>query len=69
MDPRGVCELRDLGGMGHKSVHDKNFSQTMKEIQEQVKKTIQDNTQKMKAKVDERRRKFNSPLTIMSWCT
>lgn len=56
MHPRGVCELRDLGGMKYKSGNAKYFSQTMKEIQEQVKKNIQDNTQKLKAKVDERRK-------------
>ena len=33
----------------------KEFFQTMKEIQEKVKKTIQDNTKKLKAKVDEKR--------------
>ena len=56
MHPRGVCELRDLGGMKYRSGHAKDFSQTMKEIQEQVKQTIQDNTQKLIAKVDERRK-------------
>lgn len=56
MHPRGVCELRNLGGMEHRSGHAENFSQTMKEIQEQVKKTIQENTHKLKAKVDERRK-------------
>ena len=56
MPPRGVCELRDLEGIEYRSGHAKDFSQTMKEIQEQVKKTIQDNTQKLKAKVDERRK-------------
>ena len=40
MHPRGVCELRDLGDMEHRSGHAEDFSQTMKEIQEQVKKTI-----------------------------
>lgn len=40
MHPRGVCELRDLGSMEDRIGHAEDFSQTMKEIQEQVKKTI-----------------------------
>ena len=62
MHPRVVCELRDLGGMEHRSEHVEYFSQTMKEIQEQVKKTIQDNTQKLKAKVDEGRKDIQFPI-------
>ena len=30
MHHRGVCELRDLGRMEHRSGHAKDFSQTMK---------------------------------------
>ena len=52
MHPRGVCELRDLGAMEHRSGHAEDFSQTMKEIQEKVKKTITEATHKLKAKVD-----------------
>ena len=33
-----------------------DFVQTMKEIQERVKKTIQENTIKLKAKVDEKKK-------------
>ena len=42
--------------MDQRSGQAKYFFQTMKEIQDQVKKTIQDNTQKLKAKVDEKRK-------------
>jgi hypothetical protein len=56
MHPRGVCELRCLGNMDQISGQAEDFVQTMKEIQEQVKKTIQDNTLKLKAKVDEKKK-------------
>ena len=56
MYPRGVCELRYLGDMDKRSGKFEDFVQTMKEIQKQVKNTIQDNTQKRKAKVDENRK-------------
>ena len=44
MHPRGLCELRCLGNMDQISGQAKDFVQTMKEIQEKVKKTIQDST-------------------------
>ena len=42
--------------MDQRSGQAKDFVQTMKEIQEQVKKTIQANTQKLEGKVDEKRK-------------
>ena len=56
MHPRGVCELRTLGDLDKRIGQAKDFVQTMKEIQDQVRKTIQDNTQKLKAKLDEKRK-------------
>ena len=56
MHPREVCEIRDLGVMEYRSGHAKDFSQTMKEIQEQVKKTITEATHKLKTKVNMSRR-------------
>ena len=56
MHPRGICEIRDLGTMESRSGDSKDFTQTMKEIQEQLNKTIQENTQKLKAEVDEKKR-------------
>ena len=48
--------MRDLGEIEYRSGRVEYFSQTMKEIQEKVNKTIQDNTQKVKVKVYERRK-------------
>ena len=56
MHPRGVCDLRTLGDLDQRSGQAKDFFQTMKEIQDQVRQTIQENTQKLKATVDEKRR-------------
>ena len=56
MHPRGVYELRYLEDVDQRSGQTEYFIQTMKEIQEKVKKTIQDNTQKLKAKVDKKRK-------------
>ena len=64
MHPRGVRELRDLRGMEHRSGHAEVFSQTMKEIQEWVEKTIQDNTQRLKDKVDERRKEIQFSIGL-----
>ena len=54
--PRGVSELRDLGPMELKSGQAKDFTQTIKEVQEQVKKTMLESTQRLKAKMDEKRK-------------
>ena len=40
MHPRGVCKLRYLSDMDQRSGQAKDFVQTMKEIQEKIKKTI-----------------------------
>lgn len=42
--------------MGQKSGHSIDMAQSMKEIHEQVRKTLLDNSQKIKDKVDEKRR-------------
>ena len=44
MHPRDVCELKDLGAMEYRSGHAKDFTQTMKNIQEWVKRMIQETT-------------------------
>ena len=56
MNLMGICELMNLGDMDHRCGQAEDFFQTMKEIQEQVKDTIQSNSQKLKAKVDEKRK-------------
>ena len=48
--------MRDLGTMEFRSGHAEDFTQTMKEIQEKLKKTIQENTKRLKANVDEKKR-------------
>ena len=55
MHLRGVCELRSLEDMDQRIGQVEEFFQTMKETQEQVKKTIQATTQKLKEKVDPKR--------------
>ena len=42
MHPRGICELRDLGNLEHRSVEGEDFVTAMSELHEQVKKKLQD---------------------------
>ena len=56
--PRGVGELRDLGPMELKSGQAKNFTQTIQEVQEQVKKTMFESTKRLNAKMDEKRKEL-----------
>ena len=44
MHPRGVCELKNTGDIDQRSGQVEDCFQTMKEIQEQVKKSIRANT-------------------------
>lgn len=54
--PRGVCELRELKNQEEISGHADDFAQSMREVHEQVKKSLIEATQRLKTKVDERRR-------------
>ena len=54
--PRGVLELRNMDGLEKRSGHAEDFSQAMVEVHEHVKKTLQQNNLKVKAKVDLKRR-------------
>jgi hypothetical protein len=56
LHPRGVFELRNLENSEGRSAYVDDFSQSMKEVHEQVKKQLQEATQKLKEKVDERRK-------------
>ena len=56
MHPRDVCDLSILGDLDQRSGQAEDIVQTMKEIQDQVRKNIQENTQKLKATMDEKRR-------------
>ncbi|GLJ18319.1 hypothetical protein SUGI_0324190 [Cryptomeria japonica] len=54
--PRGVLELTVIGSMEQRSGHVVDMAQSMKEIHEQVRKSLLDNSQRIKEKVDEKRR-------------
>ena len=53
--PRGMCELSDLAAMEYRSGQVEDFTQTMKEIQEEAKNNIQETTIRLKGKLDEKR--------------
>lgn len=53
---RGFLELRDLKGYKGINGHVDDFSQLMKEVHDQVKKTLGDTNQKLRAKRDEGRK-------------
>ena len=48
--PRGVCEMRNLYGHVPNSGYVEHLSQFMKEVHEQVKQSLIDNTKKIKDK-------------------
>lgn len=54
--PRGILELRDLSSMDNRSAQGENFAKNMKEIHEQVKKTLQQNNEKYKTQANKIRR-------------
>lgn len=56
LHPRGILELRDLGGMEKRSAQGEDFALTMKEIHDQVKATLQQSADKYKLRVDMKRR-------------
>lgn len=56
LHPRGFLELRDLKGYEGISGHADEFSQSMREVHEQVKKALMKANQRLKAKRDEGRR-------------
>ena len=54
--PRGVYDLRELKDQGRVSVHAYDFAKSMKEIHEQVKETLIEANQRLKSKMDMKRR-------------
>lgn len=54
--PRGVCKLRNLGNQVPNSCYAEDFSQSMKELHDEVKQALTENTKKLKDKVDLKRR-------------
>ncbi|XP_057816056.2 uncharacterized protein LOC131029563 [Cryptomeria japonica] len=56
LHPKGILELRDLGGMDKRSAQGEDFTNTMKEIHEQVKPSLQQSADKYKIRADVKRR-------------
>ena len=59
MHLRGICELRDLGNIEHRSVDGEDFATAMSELHEQVKKRLHDTSYKYKQLVDLHRKEVN----------
>ena len=49
-------ELRDLGPIELKSGQAEDFTQTIQEVQEKIEETMLKSTQRLKAKMDEKRK-------------
>ena len=58
LHPRGICELRELESRSQGNGYAKDFSHSMKEVHEIVRKTQLDNTAKLKKKVNAPNREF-----------
>lgn len=56
LHPRGICELRELKNGTQGSGYAEDFAQSMKEVHETVRKTLLDNTEKLKQKLDASKR-------------
>ncbi|GLJ08685.1 hypothetical protein SUGI_0093660 [Cryptomeria japonica] len=56
MNPRGIVELRDITNLQPRSGTTDGMAQSMKEVHEQVRKALQDTSQKVKARVDATKR-------------
>ena len=48
MNPRGVYEIRNLGGQERRSVYGENFASSMHELQENVKNKLHESARKYK---------------------
>ena len=59
MNPKGVCELRDLGKLEQRSADGEDFSTALSELHEHVKQRLQYNTCKYKQKDVLKRREVN----------
>ena len=64
MNPRGVYELRNFGGQERRSVDGENFASCMHEIQDGVKKKLQESACKYKQREDMKERKLTFRLEI-----
>ena len=59
MQPRGICELRDLGNIEHRSVDGEDFATTMSELHEQVKERLQVTSYRYKKRAYLHRKEMN----------
>ena len=59
MHSRGICKLRDLGNLEHRSADGEDFATTMSELHEQVKKRLQDTSYRYKKQADLDRKEVN----------
>ena len=57
--PRGVYELRDLGKQERRSAEGEFFAISMHELQEKIKKRLQESAEKYKQRADLKRREVN----------
>ena len=54
--PRGIIELRDLNQDEFRSAGEEDFTTEIKKLHDRVREKLQDNNQKYKSKVDQKRR-------------
>ena len=59
MHPRGVYELRNLGGQERRSADSEGFASSMHELQENVKKKLQESAGKYKPRAYMKRNEVN----------
>ena len=59
MHPRGVYELRYLGKQEKRSVEGEDFAVSMHELQENIKKRLQESVEKYKKRANLYRREVN----------
>ena len=59
MHPRGVYELRDLGKQEKRSAEGEYFAVSMHELQENIKKRLQESAEKYKQRAALKRREVN----------
>ena len=48
MHPRGICELRNMGNLEHRSANGEDFATTMSELHEKVNKILRDTSYRYK---------------------
>lgn len=59
MNPKGVCELRDLGKFEQRSNDEDDFVETMRELHEEIKQKLKENNHKYKQRSNSTKREVN----------